>query len=129
MQTTAKTKLQKKLAAIHGGISIETIWSHDDDASFTEHGMTKPGGCFHSEDPDEWQAWQSEVRASVIHNGEIVSASAYMGGTWEKYGDNPAESNPEISGYEPQMTQEALEELAQLCPVYAEPIKPLIAAL
>lgn len=124
-----KTELQKKLATLYGGISIETIWSHDEDASFTKHGMTEPGGCFHGEDPDDWQAWQSEVRASAIYNGEIVSGSAYLGGTWEKYGDNPAESNPEISGYEPQMTQEALEELAKLCPIYAEPVALLIAAI
>jgi hypothetical protein len=35
-----------------------------------------------------------------------------LGGTWEKAGDIPEESNPDISGYEPQMTIEALEELA-----------------
>jgi hypothetical protein len=63
------------------------------------------------ENPEDWQAWQSEVRAAVIQDGEEVSASSYLGGTWEKAGDLPEESNPDISGYEPGMTREALEEL------------------
>lgn len=68
------------------------------------------------ENPEDWQAWQSEIEVSAIKNGELVTTSAYIGGTWEKAGDRPEESNPDISGYEPQMTQEALEELAKLVP-------------
>jgi hypothetical protein len=124
-----KTELQKRLATLNGSICIQTIWEHDDHASFTEHGMTEPGGCFHGEDPDDWQAWQTEIRASVIQDGEMVSASAYLGGTWERYGDKPEESNPTISGYENQMTAEALEELAKLAPDHAEAINLMVAAI
>ena len=67
---------------------------------------------FEDENPADWQAWQSEIRATAILDGEEVSGCAYLGGTWEKAGDIPEESNPDISGYEPQMTIEALEELA-----------------
>jgi len=52
-----------------------------------------------------------------VHHGakEPCSGSAYLGGTWEKYGENPSVSNPEISGYEPQMTVEALNDLRIYC--------------
>ncbi len=108
---TTKTDLQQRLATVAPEIAIETIWEHDEDGSFDrEEDWTK------GEDPDDWQCWQSEVRASAIVNGELVYGSAHMGGTWERFGTHPSISNPEISGYEPQMTVEALEELAKLAP-------------
>lgn len=104
-----KTPLQSRLTTIAPSISIVTLWEHDPDAQFSE--LTAPGCAFENEDPDDWTAWQSEIRATAIIGGEEITGSAYLGGTWEKYGDNPAVSNPEISGYENQMTQEALTEL------------------
>lgn len=80
------------------------------------------------ENPEDWQAWQSEVRASAICDGEEVTGSAYLGGTWEKTGNVPEESNPEISGYEPQMTAEALEELQKLLPASEETLHAQISA-
>ncbi len=62
-------------------------------------------------DPEDWQAWQSNVKATAIVNGEEIEGDAYLGGTWEKADDLPEYSNPGISGYEKQMTIEALEEL------------------
>jgi hypothetical protein len=121
-----KTKLQMHLAAIAPSISIETIWSHDDSESFADpinKDWTK------GEDEDDWQCWQSEIRASVIVNGEVVTGSAYMGGTWEKYGDDPHVSNPEISGYEDQMTVEALEELIGKAHEWRAPVKAAMAAI
>lgn len=79
------------------------------------------------EDPDDWQAWQSEVSASAIIDGEMVTASAYLGGTWEKAGDHPETSNPDISGYEPGMTAEALDELLTLAPAYSAEIQAALA--
>lgn len=102
-----KTKLQNELAQIAPHISIETIWSFDENL----RDIRKDCDGFKNEDPDDWQAWQSEIRASIIVNGEIIESSAYLGGTWEKAGEHPGQSNPEISGYEPQMTEEALEGL------------------
>jgi len=101
-----KTELQKQLATIAPSIDIHTIWSRDYDDKWEDPILEKK----------DWKCWQSEIRASLIVDGEQVSGSAYMGGTWEKAGDKPAVSNPEISGYEPQMTQEALEDLAKLLP-------------
>lgn len=63
--------------------------------------------------PDDFTAWRSEVRASAIVAGKLVSGSAYLGGIWEKCGDKAADSNPEISGYLPQMIEEALRELGR----------------
>ena len=102
-----KTELQKELAKICPSISISTIWEHD-----PEH-MDIRDDCdgFDDEDPDDWQAWQSNVRAVAIVDGEEIEGNAYLGGTWEKADDVPEESNPTISGYEPSMTKEALEEL------------------
>jgi hypothetical protein len=102
-----KTKLQEALSKIAPNVAVQTIWEHDSDL----HDIRKDCDGFESEDPNDWQAWQSEVRASAIYEGEIIYGSAYLGGTWEKWGDNPAKSNPEISGYENQMTEDALEEL------------------
>jgi len=118
-----KTKLQATLATIAPSISIQTEWSHDSDL----RDIRKDCDGMDDENPEGWQAWQSEVSASAIVNGEIVSASAYLGGTWEKAGDNPHESNPDISGYEPQMTAEALTELLTLAPAYSGEIHAAIA--
>lgn len=104
-----RTELQKALSKIAPSVCIQTIWEHDPD----HFDIRKDCDGFDDEDPDDWQAWQSEVRASAIADGEEISGSAYLGGTWEKAEDNPEESNPEISGYERQMTEEALRELGQ----------------
>lgn len=107
-----KTELQKQLAKIAPSICIQTLWEHDHDC----RDIRDDCDGFDDEDPDDWQAWQSEVRATCIHEGEEITGSAYLGGTWEKAGDHPETSNPEISGYEHQMTVEALDELAKGLP-------------
>ena len=103
-----KTELQKHLTTLCPSISIETIWEHDDHPDME---IFRQGGALADENHDNWQCWQSEIRATAIVSGEIITGSDYMGGTWEKYGDNPAESNSEISGYERQMTITALRDL------------------
>jgi hypothetical protein len=108
-----KTELQKRLAIVAPSICIRTIWEHDADSRFDE--LTAPGCCFENESPEDWEAWQSEIECTAILESEEITGSAYLGGTWEEAGDNPAESNPEISGYENQMTQEALKELISRC--------------
>lgn len=102
-----KTELQKTLAALAPSILIKTLWERDPDSG----PISSECDGFTAAEDDDWQAWQSEIRATVILEAEEVDGSAYLGGTFEKAGDNPAESNPEISGYELQMTREALEEL------------------
>jgi hypothetical protein len=104
-----KTELQKALATIAPSISIRTIWEHDEDC----RDIRKHCDGMENEDPDDWQAWQSNVCAVAIIDGDEIEGNAYLGGTWEKAGDVPEESNPEISGYENQMTVEALEELGR----------------
>lgn len=107
INTFKPAELLATLAKLAPSIGIETIWEHDDfcgPISKDCHGYTKA-------DDDDWQAWQSEVRASAIVEGKTVSGSAHLGGTWEKVWDHPGLSNPEISGYLPQMIIEALEEL------------------
>lgn len=97
-----KTKLQKQLAKIAPQISIATHWSLDLD----------PRGGYDESEEGDWQAWQSNVCCTAIVNGDEIEGNAYLGSTWETAGDNPETSNPEISGYENQMTVEALEEMA-----------------
>ena len=107
-----KTTLQIALAAIAPNIAIATHWEHDGD----HHDIRKDCDGFDDENPDDWQAWQSEIRAIVIQEGEEITGNAYLGGTWEKAEDHPETSNPTISGYEPQMTLEALEGLPKETP-------------
>lgn len=118
-----KTALQKALATIAPSICIKTTWEHDPDC----RDIRKDCNGMEDEDPDDWQAWQSEVSASAIIDGEMVTASAYLGGTWEKAGDHPETSNPDISGYEPGMTAEALDELLTLAPAYSAEIQAALA--
>lgn len=108
-----QTELQKTLAKIAPNIFIQTIWDHDPD----HHDIREDCDGFDDENPEDWQAWQSEIRAACICEGREITGSTYLGGTWEKAGDNPALSNPEISGYERQMTEEALKELLNEMPI------------
>lgn len=104
-----KTELQKALSKIAPYVSIHTIWEHDCDMiDIRRHcdGMD-------DEDLNDWQAWQSNVQAVAIIAGEEIEGNAYLGGTWEKAGDLPEVSNPDISGYELGMTVEALRELGE----------------
>jgi hypothetical protein len=124
---TMKTHLQKTLQALTPSISIQTLWEPDPDAG------TVSQNCdgFTREDDDQWQAWQSEIRATAIIDGEEITCSAYLGGTFEQAGDRPEYSNPDISGYEPQMTEEALTELRERIPagnVYADACRSQIGA-
>lgn len=112
-----QTQLQKELAKIAPNICIETIWTEDPDSWIEWRELSQPGNCFDGEDRDDWQSWQSEIRAACICDGITCAGSAYLGGTWEKAGDNPAVSNPDISGHERQMTEEALEELLNDMPI------------
>jgi hypothetical protein len=98
-----QSPLQKKLAEIAPNIAIETIWDHD---PYMPWDIEDP-----SLNPDDFMAWQVEVRASAIHKGQMVSESAYLGGCWEEVGKAPKDFDPEINGYERQMTIEALHEL------------------
>lgn len=120
-----KTDLQKHLATLAPSISIQTIWEHDPNHS----DIRKDCDGFDDENPCDWQCWQSEIRATAIHNGEEITGSAYLGGTWEKYGDDPAKSNPDISGYELDMTREALTELMEQIPARFGYLKQFTAAL
>ncbi len=90
------------------------MWSRDPDSEREWKELSKPGNCFDGEKRKDWTPWQSEIEALAIVGFEQVKGHAYLGGTWEKAGDKPHESNPEISGYENQMTIEALEELQKL---------------
>jgi hypothetical protein len=119
-----KTALQLALTKVAPSICIRTLWEHDPDM----HDITKDCDMPPETDPDDWQAWQSEVRATAIVDGEEVSGSDYLGGTWEKAGDDPAESNPDISGYEPDMTEKALRELHGLIEE-VNPESPLLAEI
>ncbi len=103
-----KTQLQQELARIAPYIAISTIWSHDEDCG----PISKECCGFGASEDDEWQAWQSNVKAYAVIDGEDKEGNAYLGGIWEKADNLPEESNPTISGYEPQMTVGALEELA-----------------
>ena len=113
METKERTVADTLTAlAIHApALAFKTIWEHDPFCECDWREMTGPGDCFEGEDRDDWQPWQSEVQVSAIVAGELLTGSGYLGGTWEKAGDDPAESNPDISGYWWDKASEALDEL------------------
>lgn len=122
-----KTQLQKTLQTLAPSIHIQTLWEHDPDAG----PISRNCDGFTPGEDDDWQAWQSEIRATAIIDGEEITGSAYLGGTFEKAGDLPEYSNPDVSGYEPQMTEEALTELREQIPagdVYADACRSQIGA-
>lgn len=61
---------------------------------------------------DDFECWQSDVSATTIVGGRFVGGNEYLCGTWERFGDHPSKSNPDISGYLPQMLLGAAEEVA-----------------
>lgn len=105
-----KTPLQQRLALVAPSIDIKTSWIHDEDE---EWGDPLNRDWTKGEEPDDWQAWRTEVTATVIVAGTIRTGIAHLGGTWERADDKPWESNPDISGYEPQKIDEALGELEE----------------
>ncbi len=109
MKTKTKPALLATLAKVAPSISIQTDWSPDCDM----FDIRKHCDGYENEDPNDWQAWQSEVSAKAILDGREVSGSDYLGGTWEKACDHPAKSNPDISGYFPDMVREALSDLSR----------------
>lgn len=106
-----RTKLQTELSGICPQISIQTIWTHDPDSHWDDPLNKDWTAGLRRRD---WQAWNSEIRVTAISLGELFTASAYLGGTWERRGKSPEKFNPTISGYEPQMTAEALDNLQNL---------------
>lgn len=106
-----RTHLQETLFQVAPLIRIRTIWEKDTGGEREWKELSKAGNCFEGAKRSEWACWQSEVEALAIIDFERVTGSAYLAGTWEKKGDKPDISNPDISGYENQMTVEALEEL------------------
>ena len=71
-----KTALQKELARIAPSISIRTLWSHDEDC----RDIRKDCDGFDDENPEDWQAWNSNVCATAIADGEEIEGNAYLGG-------------------------------------------------
>lgn len=99
-----------RLAEIAPSVAFKVVWTHDQDAKFSDIKQCLGPNAR----PSQWQAWASEVNAVTIINGELFEASEYLCGTWEKARQHPGKCNPDISGYLPQMLEEALQDLASL---------------
>lgn len=101
-----KTDLQKRLETKAPSISIQTFWTIDETAGSIHDDCEGMEG----EKAEDWQAWTSEVRVTLIHLGNVRTFSEFLGMTWERVWDNPWETNPDISGHELDMTREALSQ-------------------
>lgn len=95
-----KTPLQKQLARAAPSILIETLYSEDpyspwdfEDASICQ---------------GDHECLNATVRALVVVGGNSVTGSDALGGVWSEIGGT---RDPEIGGYERQMTGAALENL------------------
>ena len=87
---------------------VETIWTKGENQESARRRLKRD---VHILSAEGLTAWDAEVRVTVIMNGALESASNYLLEVFEHNGQHPSRSNPEISGYELQMTQEAFEEL------------------
>jgi hypothetical protein len=97
--------LQKKLAQIAPNICIKTVWSRDEDYELCDG--------FEDVRKDGHWAWSADITATLIQNGEEITGKAGMSGVWQAPEDLPWLKNPDISGYEAQMTEEALSDLLE----------------
>ena len=88
-----KSPLQTTLKTLAPSICIETHWSIDE---YADRMSDACDGADPAND-DDWTAWQSEVRATAILDGDMIQGTDYLGGTYERIGDDPAITNPEIS--------------------------------
>lgn len=104
------TQLQRNLFRIAPRLTIETLWDPDQDGP---RDIRRDCCGFEDENPLDWQAWQSEIKVEVELEDEKLSSSTYLGGIWERVENDPWKSNSDISGYELQMTEEALVELKE----------------
>lgn len=88
-------------------VAIEVIRSYDREA------------VWDGDEPisDVYECFDHEVKAITIRKGVLIEASAYLGGSWYDLADKSAdnlENLAEISGYLPQMIDEALDDLDTL---------------
>ena len=121
-----RSSILASLALAAPCLSIAVLWEddiHPDTSIFDK------GNALDDQSPDDWRCWMSEVRASMIVNGQLLTGSDYLGGTWEKASCQPDESNPEISGYFPQMCEQALEDLHGQVAALDLHSKPVMQAL
>ncbi len=117
-QSKAKTEtdtLLSSLALVAPSIALAITWERDELSKWDIEDSTL--------DPDDFEAWQSEVTATAIVDGKLACGSDNLGGTWEKFGDHPSKSNPDISGYLPQMADEAYGELKHRLPITAHSLR------
>lgn len=119
MKITTTAGLPPELKTAAPSIAFLITWEHDPDAETGPDPLNianiyNPGNGLDGEDPDEWQAWQSDVSAACIIAGELRTGHDYLGGIYERADDDPTESNPTISGYLPDMLDRALDELDRI---------------
>ena len=95
-------------------VVFSSVWSYDEihRRICPSSDIFDKGGALENEDPNDWQSWQATVSAQTIHKGAVLVEETFLGGIWEKFGDNPHETNSDVSGYLPQMLKEVSESLA-----------------
>lgn len=96
-----QTHLLEQLRTLASAIAIETLWEGDE---FAVWDMEDP-----SLEPDDFVAWNADVRVTAVVDGTLVHGEKSLGGIWEKYGEP---HDAEIHGYFPGMLSDALTELS-----------------
>lgn len=104
----------------HGRHMIEILKVSRPDVAVTVIRTENPHCLWDGDEPIDqnvFTCYDHEVRATTICNGELVSASDYLGGSWYDVDDMNADNQAciaEISGYLPQMIDDALDALDAL---------------
>jgi hypothetical protein len=122
-----KEQIDQTLRQILPNVAITTVWQPDYDASSHDLDVDNPNSRWCG-----WLAWSATVRATAIIDGSLITGDAYLGSVFELAAENPADCNPDISGYYLDMVLDALLELRSLAvgqPVLREQIANAIAKL
>jgi len=105
-----RKKLLRELAIKSPHINIQVIYSIDEDIYQHWDGEQSTEEL----EAQGLTAYNVEVKATTICNGEMLEGNAYLGENWMKH---PNECE-EIHGYFPQMLDEALQELYSIVEIH-----------
>jgi hypothetical protein len=103
-RTWEAPSLVSTLAELAPQVAIETTRERDHDTRWDGDGPSPSRRGL--------KAYNTTVAVRAISGGKLIEAEAHLGGSWLRHG----RQDPDVSGYFPQMLEEALHELRDQLP-------------